>query len=37
MARAGSVIFAALFAFAVTAQLRARRFRPFLFWTIQAV
>ncbi len=30
----GSAIFAALFALAVTAQLRARRFHPFLFWTV---
>ena len=30
----GSAIFAAVFALAVTAQLRAKRFHPFLFWTV---
>lgn len=30
----GSAIFAVLFAIAVTAQIRARRFHPSLFWTV---
>ena len=30
----GSAIFAIVFALAVTAQLRARQFHPFLFWTV---
>jgi uncharacterized membrane-anchored protein len=30
----GSAIFATVFALAVTAQLRAKRFHPFLFWTV---
>jgi uncharacterized membrane-anchored protein len=30
---AGTAIFAAIFVIAVAAQIRARRFRPFLYWT----
>ena len=31
---AGTVIFAAIFAVAVTAQIGAKRFHPFLYWTV---